>query len=197
MKAIWSKSNLPGYTNGEIISNEMFLENLKNITTFVFDVDGVLTDGTVIASESGDLLRTFNIKDGYALQLALKRGYNICIISGSGGPATTKRFENLGLPDVFLKVGDKASVFKNYLKEKNITPVQVLYMGDDMPDYEVMKLVGIATCPIDAVDEIKQISHYISPRKGGETAVRDVIEKVLKVQHNWFDLNPLASDSAQ
>jgi 3-deoxy-D-manno-octulosonate 8-phosphate phosphatase (KDO 8-P phosphatase) len=173
----------------------MFLENLKNINTFIFDVDGVLTDGTVIASESGDLLRSFNIKDGYALQLAIKRGYNICIISGSGGPATTKRFENLGLPDVFLKVGDKVEVFKTYLKEKNIAPAQVLYMGDDMPDYGVMQLVGIATCPIDAVDEIKQIAHYISPRKGGETAVRDVIEKVLKVQQNWFDLNPMASDS--
>lgn len=175
----------------------MFLENLKNITTFVFDVDGVLTDGTAIASESGDLLRTFNIKDGYALQLAFKKGYNICIISGSGGPATTKRFENLGLSDVFLRVGNKVEVFEKFLKEKNIIPAQVLYMGDDMPDYEVMKLVGIASCPIDAVDEIKQISHYISPRKGGETAVRDVIEKVLKVQQNWFDLNPIASDSAK
>jgi 3-deoxy-D-manno-octulosonate 8-phosphate phosphatase (KDO 8-P phosphatase) len=131
------------------------------------------------------------------LQLALKKGYNICIISGSGGPATTKRFENLGLPDVYLRVGDKVPVFENYLQEKNINASQVLYMGDDMPDYEVMKLVGIATCPIDAVDEIKHIAHYISPRKGGETAVRDVIEKVLKVQQNWFDLNPSAVDSSK
>ena len=175
----------------------MFLENLKNITTFIFDVDGVLTDGTVIASESGDLLRTFNIKDGYALQLALKKGYNICIISGSGGAATTKRFENLGLPDVFLKVVDKVEVFETYLKEKNISPAHVLYMGDDMPDYYVMQLVGIATCPLDAIDEIKKISHYISPKKGGEAAVRDVIEKVLKVQQNWFDLNPSAADSSK
>jgi 3-deoxy-D-manno-octulosonate 8-phosphate phosphatase (KDO 8-P phosphatase) len=175
----------------------MFLANLKNITTFIFDVDGVLTDGTAIASESGDLLRTFNIKDGYALQLALKKGYNVCIISGSGGPATTKRFENLGIPDVFLRVGDKVKVFEAYLAAKHITPAQVLYMGDDMPDYEVMKLVGIATCPLDAVDEIKEIAHYISPRNGGHTAVRDVIEKVLKVQHNWFDLNPSAADSAK
>lgn len=173
------------------------LEKLKNITTFIFDVDGVLTDGTVIASESGDLLRTFNIKDGYALQLALKKGYHICIISGSGGPATTKRFENLGLPDVYLKVADKVEVYNAYLLQKNIAPEQVLYMGDDMPDYFVMQLVGIATCPADAVDEIKQISHYISPRKGGFSAVRDVIEKVLKVQGNWFDLNPSAVDSSK
>lgn len=173
------------------------LENLKNITTFIFDVDGVLTDGTAIASESGDLLRRFNIKDGYALQLALKKGYNICILSGSGGPATTKRFQNLGLSDVFLKVGNKVEIFENYLKEKKVNPAQVLYMGDDMPDYEVMKMVGIATCPVDAVDEIKHIAHYISPRRGGETAVRDVIEKVLKVQENWFDINPNASESAK
>lgn len=175
----------------------MFLEKLKDITTFIFDVDGVLTDGTVIASESGDLLRTFNIKDGYALQLALKKGYKICIISGSGGAATTKRFENLGLPDVYLKVGDKVPVFKKYLEENNISPEEVLYMGDDMPDYFVMKLVGLATCPSDSVDEIKQISHYISPKKGGDCAVRDVIEKVLKVQKNWFDLNPDAAEASK
>ncbi|RZL48511.1 MAG: HAD-IIIA family hydrolase [Pedobacter sp.] len=175
----------------------MFLERLKDITTFIFDVDGVLTDGTVIASESGDLLRTFNIKDGYALQLALKKGYKICIISGSGGAATIKRFENLGLPDVYLKVSDKVEVFENYLKTNNISPNQVLYMGDDMPDYYVMKLVGIATCPVDAVDEIKQIAHYISPKKGGDSAVREVIEKVLKVQNNWFDLNPNAAEASK
>lgn len=175
----------------------MFLEKLKEITTFIFDVDGVLTDGTAIASESGDLLRTFNIKDGYALQLAIKKGYRVCIISGSGGNATVKRFANLGLPDVYLSVSDKVEIYQEYLKKNNISSNQVLYMGDDMPDYYVMQLVGIATCPSDAVDEIKKISHYISPKKGGETAVRDVIEKVLKVQHNWFDLNPDAADSSK
>lgn len=175
----------------------MFLENLKNITTFIFDVDGVLTNGTVIASESGELLRTFNIKDGYALQLAAKKGYKICIISGGKGIAMNKRFDGLGVADVFLGVANKVEVFENYLAQNNIQPDQVLYMGDDMPDYHVMQLVGIATCPIDAIDEIKQISHYISPKKGGETAVRDVIEKVLKVQLNWFDPNPSAADSSK
>lgn len=175
----------------------MFLQNLKNITTFVFDIDGVLTDGTVIASESGDLLRTFNIKDGYALQLAQKRGFNICIISGGGGTATEKRFENLELPDVFLRVSNKVAVFEEYLASKDIKPEQVLYMGDDMPDYFVMQLVGIATCPADAVDEIKLVSHYISPRNGGDAAVRDVIEKVLKVQKKWFDLNPDAAEASK
>lgn len=175
----------------------MFLEKLKDITTFIFDVDGVLTDGTVIASESGDLLRSFNIKDGYVLQLALKKGFNICIISGSGGKATEKRFENLGLPHVFLKVSDKVAVFEEYLAANHISAKEVLYMGDDMPDYYVMQLVGIATCPNDAVDEIKQISHYISPKKGGEACVRDVIEKVLKAQQKWFDPSPSAVDSSK
>lgn len=173
------------------------LQNLKNITTFIFDVDGVLTDGTIIASESGALLRSFNIKDGYALQLAVKKGYHVCIISGGSGEAMAKRFAGLGITDVFLGAGNKVEVFQNYLQVNSIDPQQVLYMGDDMPDYEVMQLVGIATCPVDAVDEIKQISHYISARKGGEAAAREVIEKVLKVQQNWFDLNPIASDSGK
>ncbi|MES2419446.1 MAG: HAD-IIIA family hydrolase [Bacteroidota bacterium] len=173
------------------------LENLKNITTFIFDVDGVLTNATIIASESGELLRTFNIKDGYALQLAVKKGYHVCIISGGKGVAINKRFTGLGIKDVFLGVGNKIETYQNYLKKNKITSDQVLYMGDDIPDYEVMKLVGIATCPADAIDEIKQISHYISPKKGGETAARDVIEKVLKVQQNWFDFNPIASDSGK
>lgn len=173
------------------------LNKLKDITTFIFDIDGVLTNGTVLATESGELLRAFNIKDGYALQLAKKKGYQICIISGSTGMAMEKRFANLGLTDVYLGVGDKVAVFNQYLIDHNISTDQVLYMGDDIPDFYVMQLVGIATCPIDAVDEIKQISHYISPRKGGEAAVRDVIEKVLKVQQNWFDLNPSAVDSSK
>lgn len=175
----------------------MFLEDLKQITTFIFDVDGVLTDGTTMVAESGELLRTFNIKDGYALQLALKKGYQICILSGSTGQATQKRFQNLGLSHIYLGVSDKVEVFQQYLSENNITPNQVLYMGDDMPDYEVMQLVGIATCPADAVEEIKKISHYISPKNGGQTAVRDVIEKVLKVQQNWFDLSPSAADASK
>ena len=175
----------------------MFLNNLKNITTFVFDVDGVLTDGTVMASESGELLRTFNIKDGYALQLAAKKGFKICIISGGKGHAMNKRFEGLGVADVFLGVADKVIVLESYLKQIKATADQVLYMGDDMPDYHVMQLVGIATCPSDAVDEIKQISHYISPKMGGKAAVRDVIEKVLKVQGLWFDLNPSAAEASK
>ncbi len=164
----------------------MFLEKLKDITTFIFDVDGVLTNGSVICTEGGELLRSFNIKDGYAIQCALKQGYKVCIISGGKGVALAKRFENLGIADVYLGVADKINIFENYLSQLNLSPTEVLYMGDDLPDLPVMQLVGLATCPADAVEEIKAAAHYISAQKGGEGAARDVIEKVLKVQQKWM-----------
>ena len=175
----------------------MFLQKLKNITTLIFDVDGVLTNGDIIASDSGEFLRTFNIKEGYALQLAVKRGYLICIISGGRGLAMQRRFEGLGIAEVFLGVSDKVDVFNSLLAKHNITADEVLYMGDDIPDLKVMQLVGLPTCPSDAVPEIKAISEYISPYSGGKTAVRDIIEKVLKVQQKWFDENPSAADSGK
>ncbi|MEJ2901785.1 HAD-IIIA family hydrolase [Pedobacter panaciterrae] len=175
----------------------MFLQKLKNITTLIFDVDGVLTNGDIIASDSGEFLRTFNIKDGYALQLAVKRGYLICIISGGRGLAMQRRFEGLGIAEVFLGVSDKVDVFNSLLAKHNITADEILYMGDDIPDLKVMQLVGLPTCPSDAVPEIKAISEYISPYSGGKTAVRDIIEKVLKVQQKWFDENPSAADSGK
>jgi 3-deoxy-D-manno-octulosonate 8-phosphate phosphatase (KDO 8-P phosphatase) len=175
----------------------MFLQKLKEITTFIFDVDGVLTNGDILASDSGEFLRTFNIKDGYALQLAVKRGFHVCIISGGKGQAMQKRFEGLGIRAVFLGVSDKVQVFHQYLEKIQTGATQVLYMGDDIPDLKVMKLVGLPTCPADAVPEIKAISQYISPYTGGKTAVRDIIEKVLQVQEKWFDEHPSAADSGK
>jgi 3-deoxy-D-manno-octulosonate 8-phosphate phosphatase (KDO 8-P phosphatase) len=175
----------------------MFLQKLKDIRAFVFDVDGVLTDGSILASDSGQFLRTFNIKDGYALQLAVKKGYPVCIISGGSGSAMQNRFEGLGIKHINLGVSDKVAVFETFLSETQLDASQVLYMGDDIPDFKVMKLVGLPTCPADACEEIKAISTYISPYAGGKTAVRDVIEKVLKVQSNWFDPNPSAADSGK
>lgn len=175
----------------------MFLEQLKQITTLIFDVDGVLTNGDIIASDSGEFLRTFNIKDGYALQLAVKRGYHIAIISGGKGDAMQKRFEGLGINHIFLGVSDKVAVYTTLCETYGLNPAEVLYMGDDIPDLKIMKLVGLATCPADAVPEIKAISQYISPYTGGKTAVRDIIEKVLKVQGKWFDENPSAADSGK
>jgi 3-deoxy-D-manno-octulosonate 8-phosphate phosphatase (KDO 8-P phosphatase) len=175
----------------------MFLQKLKDIRAFVFDVDGVLTNGDILASESGELLRTFNIKDGYALQLAVKKGFPVCIISGGSGSAMQKRFEGLGIKHINLGVSDKVQVFQNFLKANKLGADQVLYMGDDIPDLNVMKLVGLPTCPADACEEIKAICIYISPFSGGRTAVRDVIEKVLRVQSKWFDPNPAAADSGK
>jgi 3-deoxy-D-manno-octulosonate 8-phosphate phosphatase (KDO 8-P phosphatase) len=175
----------------------MFLQKLKDIRAFVFDVDGVLTDGSILASDSGEFLRTFNIKDGYALQLAVKKGFAVCIISGGSGSAMQKRFEGLGIKHINLGVSDKVEVFEAFLSANNIHASEVLYMGDDIPDFNVMKLVGLPTCPSDACEEIKTLSTYISPFAGGKTAVRDVIEKVLKVQSKWFDLNPSAADSGK
>ena len=175
----------------------MFLDQLKQITTLIFDVDGVLTNGDIIASGSGEYLRTFNIKDGYALQLAVKRGYHVCIISGGSGAAMQQRFEGLGINNIFLGATDKVVIYNDLLAKYNLTPSETLYMGDDIPDLKVMQLVGLATCPADAVPEIKAISQYISPYTGGKTAVRDIIEKVLRVQHKWFDENPSAADSGK
>ncbi|RZL15807.1 MAG: HAD-IIIA family hydrolase [Pedobacter sp.] len=175
----------------------MFLQKLKEITTFIFDVDGVLTNGDIIASDSGEFLRTFNIKDGYALQLAVKRGYLVCVISGGKGLAMQRRFEGLGIQEIFLGVSDKVEVYNTLLTKYNISGQEILYMGDDIPDFKIMQLVGLPTCPADAVAEIKSISDYISPHTGGKTAVRDIIEKVMRVQHNWFDENPSAADSGK
>lgn len=175
----------------------MFLAQLEKINTFIFDVDGVLTNGEILASDSGEYLRTFNIKDGYALQLAVKKGYHVAIISGGSGAAMQKRFEGLGIPDIFLGVSDKVAVYQDLVLKHKLEASQILYMGDDIPDLNVMKLVGLPTCPADAVPEIKAISAYISPYEGGKTAVRDIVEKVLRVQQQWFDVNPAAADSGK
>ncbi|MEZ5195026.1 MAG: HAD-IIIA family hydrolase [Bacteroidales bacterium] len=159
---------------------------LKQINTFIFDYDGVLTDGTVILQADGEALRTANVKDGYALQLAVKMGYNVVIISGGNSASMNKRFEALKIKDFYLGVENKLVVFQNYLREKGIKANDVLYMGDDIPDYKTMKEVGIACCPADASPEIKSISHYISDKPGGKGCVRDVIEQTLKIQGKWM-----------
>ena len=155
------------------------------ITTFIFDVDGVLTDGTVHISETGEMLREMNIRDGFAMKAALESGYNVCIISGGSNEGVRIRLKNLGITDIYLGSFDKAKTFKEYTELYNIKPQNVLYMGDDIPDYHVMKLVALPTCPQDACSEIKSISSYISHIYGGKGAVRDVIEQVMKVQGKW------------
>lgn len=157
----------------------------QSVTTFVFDVDGVLTDGTLFVLPEAVMARRMNIKDGYALQLAVKKGYNVVIISGGNSPEVQERLNKLGVTDVYMRVEDKDSLLRNYMHLKNVSVGEVLFMGDDIPDYEVMKNVGLPCCPADAVTEIKGISKYISPYKGGEGCARDVIEKVLKLRDDW------------
>ncbi len=163
------------------------LPAFKKIKAFVLDVDGVLTDSSVLVMDDGQLVRRMNIKDGYALQLAVKQGYLVCVISGGASPAVKLRLEKLGVGDVSLGVKNKKDVLIRFVTEKNLKWDEVLYMGDDIPDYEVMQMVGLACCPTDAVAEIRQISKYISPVSGGEGCVRDVIEKVMKLNGHWHN----------
>jgi len=163
-----------------------YKEIMNDITAFIFDVDGVLTDGSVFVTNEGEMLRTMNIRDGYAMKAAIESGYTICIISGGSNEGVRVRLQNLGITDIHLGTPDKVKTFKEYTDVNNINPEQVLYMGDDIPDYHVMKLVGLPSCPQDASPEIKAISGYISHKNGGKGAVRDVIEQVMKVQGKWM-----------
>ena len=161
------------------------LEKFKSIKTFVFDVDGVLTDGTLLILNDGQMARHMNIKDGYALQLAVKKGYRVVIISGGTSDAVQERLQKLGITDCFLKIDNKKEKLVEYVAEHELSWDEILFMGDDIPDYVPMQLTGLPCCPADAVAEIKQISHYISPVQGGKGCARDVIEKVLKLNGHW------------
>ena len=163
-----------------------YKEIMNDITTFIFDVDGVLTDSSVFVTNEGEILRTMNIRDGYAMKAAVESGYNVCIISGGSNEGVRIRLRNLGINEIHLGIPNKVETFSIYTKAHLINPEQVLYMGDDIPDYHVMKLVGLAACPQDASPEIKAISTYISHKNGGKGAARDVIEQVMKTQGKWM-----------
>ncbi|WP_109300130.1 HAD family hydrolase [Aquimarina sp. AU474] len=163
-----------------------YKEYLQHITTFIFDVDGVLTDGTVLIHTDGELLRTMNIKDGYALKTAVQQGFNVCIISGGKNEGVRKRLSGLGIKDIYLGAHQKVKQLNEYMDIYDIKIENVLYMGDDIPDLPVMEMVGLPTCPQDAVAEVKEVSKYVSFKKGGKGCVRDVIEQVLKVQGKWI-----------
>jgi len=164
-----------------------YKEYLNQITTFIFDVDGVLTDGTIIITTNGDMHRTMHTKDGFALKTAFDKGFNVCIISGGTDEGVRMRLKGLGIKDVHLGAHHKTETMNTYMTENNIHPDNVLYMGDDIPDLDVMQEVGLPCCPQDAVPEIKEVSRYVSHKKGGKGCVRDVIEQVLKVQGKWLD----------
>ncbi len=161
------------------------LEYFKHIRTFIFDVDGVMTDGTLQVTDSGDALRTFHTRDGYAMRRAVQEGYNICVITGGKGNSIERRLKDLGISHYYTGVGDKLPVYQRYIAAHNLNPAEILFMGDDLNDYEVMHKVGLACCPADACTEIIEMAHYISPNTGGKGCVRDVIEKVMKLQGTW------------
>lgn len=151
----------------------------------MFDVDGVLTNGEVLLFQ-GEVLRTLNAKDGYSLQYASKMGYSIFIVTGGNSADVKDRLLGLGVKEVHLSSYNKMAVYEDIKKRHNLKDEEIVYMGDDIPDYEVMSIVGLAACPQDAAVEIKEISHYESPYNGGQNCVRDIIEQTLRVQDKWF-----------
>lgn len=164
-----------------------FKEDLVRVKAFIFDIDGVLSTQTITLNTFGIPSRTVNLRDGYALQLAVKKGYHIGVISGSDSKEYGKRLRRLGITDIYLKSRHKTDNFNHFLNKYKLNKMDVLYMGDDIPDFHVMKEAGIPVCPSDADSEIRQISSYISDRRGGEGCVRDVIEQVMRLHNNWMD----------
>jgi len=172
-----------------------YKKKLNRITTFIFDIDGVLTDGRVHITSRGDLMRTMHTKDGFAIKTALKKAYNVAIISGAQDPNVITRLSYLGIKDIFIKVDNKLPVFEKYLSDKSLTAEEVLYMGDDIPDIPLLQRAGLSAAPRDAVQEVLDVVDYISHKKGGKTCVRDVIEQVLRVQGKWT-FNFIENDTA-
>ena len=169
------------------------LEKFNDITTFIFDVDGVLTNSQLLVMEDGSLLRQMNVRDGYAIKWAIQRGYKVAIITGGKSEGVVSRLQNLGVVNIYYGIKDKVEAYREfvYLYEDEITDVNVLYMGDDIVDLPVMQLAGLPACPHDACPEILAISQYVSPAAGGAGAVRDVIERVMKLNGDWL---PAAND---
>lgn len=164
-----------------------YKDKLHAINTFIFDFDGVLSDGKIYVQHDGEQVRATNVKDGYALQYALRKGYHVAVISGGYAESMRLRYKDFPGMEMFLKVRDKVEMFHQYLAQHQLQPENVLVMGDDIPDYKMMLLAGVKSCPADAAEEIKGIADYVSPRPGGNGAVRDIIEQVLKLHGKWFD----------
>lgn len=157
----------------------------QHITTFVFDVDGVFTNGEILVMENGDMLRIMSTRDGQAVKCAIEAGYKVAVITKGASDGVRKRFEYLGLIDIYDKLAEKLASFDDLLGKYSIKESEVLYMGDDLPDIPLLKRAGVSACPADAVLEVRELSHYISPFNGGKGCVRDVIEKTLRLQGKW------------
>ena len=165
-----------------------YKNKLINIKNFVFDIDGVFTNGTIYVDSKGKETRGFNSKDGLIVKYAVSCGYNIGVISGAGNDGILKRLKKLDIKNIYLSSKNKCDDLDIFLKTNKLNPDQTLYMGDDLSDLDAMKMVGLKTCPNDAVSEVRNIADYVSPKKGGSGCVRDVLEQVLKIQDNW-DVN--------
>ncbi|NND08296.1 MAG: HAD-IIIA family hydrolase [Saprospiraceae bacterium] len=162
-----------------------YLEKFRNVEHFIFDIDGVMTDGQILVHPDGLWLRIMNVRDGFAIRTATAKGYRVAVISGGTTPGAHERLANLGVHDVYLGQKDKMEAYLHYINKYQLSEDSLLYMGDDLPDYSVMKRAGLAACPSNSVDEIRDLSHYVSPYAGGHGCVRDVIEKVLKLRNDW------------
>ena len=162
-----------------------FKEDLNKVKAFVFDVDGVLSTQVLTINSNGDPMRTVNIKDGFALHMAVKAGFRIALITGGDCENIKKRYERLGITDIFMGSFNKMERFNEWCEKYDLEPDEILYMGDDLPDHPVMKIVGVPVAPADAAEEIKSLCKYISDKKGGEGCVRDVVEQVLRAQGKW------------
>lgn len=169
---------------GRQLSRTM-LDKFKKVKAFVFDVDGVFTTGEILVTETGEQLRVFNVKDGYALQYAVKAGYPVLVVTGGRSQGVRIRFEKLGVKDVYLDVANKSEVVEKWLTEQSISMEDVLIMGDDLPDLAILEKAGVSCCPADAVHQVKAVCDYISGKEGGKGAVREIIEKVLGLQKVW------------
>ncbi|HRW20882.1 MAG TPA: HAD hydrolase family protein [Bacteroidales bacterium] len=163
-----------------------FKKLLNNVKAIVLDVDGVLSGNKVLMHDNGELIRTANVKDGFAIQYAVRMGLKVGIITGGWSEVVQTRYSRLGVKDIYIKCKDKRNEFEDFLIKNNLEAKDVLYMGDDLLDYHVMKIAGIAVCPKDAASEIKAISVYISDYCGGEACVRDIIEQVMRAQGKWM-----------
>ncbi|MGQ7870812.1 KdsC family phosphatase [Sunxiuqinia sp. sy24] len=164
-----------------------FKDKLKQVKALIFDIDGVLSLDTMTLNEQGVPTRTANVKDGYAIRNALNMGYQVGIITGGNLELVRTRYTNLGVEHIYMGVRDKMKCLNDFMQKTGVALEEVLYMGDDLVDYQVMQTVGVAVCPLDAVSEIKEISSYISDRKGGEGCARDIIEQVMKAQDTWIN----------
>ena len=168
------------------MENKNYKELLKKITTFILDVDGVLTNGKILVTSKGKMLREMNTKDGFIIKYALDKGFKIFIISGGTNKGVKERLKDLGIEEIFLGEHTKKDTYDKLIKKYNLKKNEIVYMGDDIPDIPVMKEIGVPCCPNDAVPDVKQISIYISKKNGGQGCVRDIIEQTLRVQNKWL-----------